>query len=353
MSIDTVIRKVRTQLGNTFSIARSGVYPVATPEKIQRAEANLGFPLPPLLRELYLQVGNGGFGPQQCSLLGVEGGYSHYGDTIDQFYLHDRQYNPDFPLRFRYKGTLHDVWPSHLLCAFLWPCTIFSCLDCSEENVPVYVFDTNFINGYHLTRPIPLYKHIDSFVEWLEAGVEGVDLFAQMSKLAHKAAREMMAAGFYPQTAPPSPTAALQTEGLKREEVFRVPWSPKALFHELLIDFGAFDRTSMPAISTASLDKEIRIAKLGFARFVSLDHWTMEHHNFMQRLLQGDYSMEELSWFEEDAEAIRMFACLAYGAMLGKFWIGEIDDSGFSRGETLLPSFMLAERNQIHVLYQK
>src|SRR5258708_27179168 len=38
-------------------------YPPATEEQLLATEEALGFPLPPALRALYLQVANGGFGP--------------------------------------------------------------------------------------------------------------------------------------------------------------------------------------------------------------------------------------------------------------------------------------------------
>src|SRR5206468_981225 len=37
--------------------------PPVTPEALAAAEAKLGFPLPPLLRALYTQIGDGGYGP--------------------------------------------------------------------------------------------------------------------------------------------------------------------------------------------------------------------------------------------------------------------------------------------------
>src|SRR5688572_7984728 len=42
---------------------------------VEEAEALAGAPLPPLLRRLYLEVGNGGFGPGYA-LLGLRGGHS-------------------------------------------------------------------------------------------------------------------------------------------------------------------------------------------------------------------------------------------------------------------------------------
>jgi hypothetical protein len=47
--------------------------PPATPEAVAAAEESIGFPLPPLLRRLYVEVANGGFGPNE-GILGVSGG---------------------------------------------------------------------------------------------------------------------------------------------------------------------------------------------------------------------------------------------------------------------------------------
>jgi hypothetical protein len=59
------------------------VFPPATEEQIRVTESTLGFALPQMLRELYLRVANGGFGPG-TGLRGVEGGYKgayhHYTD---------------------------------------------------------------------------------------------------------------------------------------------------------------------------------------------------------------------------------------------------------------------------------
>jgi hypothetical protein len=50
------------------------VYPPVQASTLLAAESRLGFTLPPLLRELYLQVSNGRFGPNR-GISGLEGGY--------------------------------------------------------------------------------------------------------------------------------------------------------------------------------------------------------------------------------------------------------------------------------------
>jgi len=50
-------------------VARAGTLPPpATPEAVAAAEEVIGFPLPPLLRRLYVEVANGGFGPNEGTI---------------------------------------------------------------------------------------------------------------------------------------------------------------------------------------------------------------------------------------------------------------------------------------------
>lgn len=58
-------------------------YLPASKELMQRTEKELGFVLPPLLRALYTQVANGGFGP----VSGIQGALEGYGKPGDSIYL--------------------------------------------------------------------------------------------------------------------------------------------------------------------------------------------------------------------------------------------------------------------------
>jgi hypothetical protein len=53
----------------TWVSPKPTVAPLATVAEVDAAEAALGFAIPPLLRQLYTEVGNGGFGPNY----GLEG----------------------------------------------------------------------------------------------------------------------------------------------------------------------------------------------------------------------------------------------------------------------------------------
>jgi hypothetical protein len=61
------------------------VFPPATPQQLEATEELLGFALPPLLRALYGQVANGGFGPD-LGFRGVLGGYGEPGTPLYPYY---------------------------------------------------------------------------------------------------------------------------------------------------------------------------------------------------------------------------------------------------------------------------
>jgi hypothetical protein len=99
------------------------IHPRATPEQITATQAILGFPLPQLLREILLKIGNGGFGPGY-GLIGVDGGYSdfkgeHLAELAREIGALDRRINP--------------------ICN--WGCGIYSCLDCDKPEASVLIFN--------------------------------------------------------------------------------------------------------------------------------------------------------------------------------------------------------------------
>ncbi|MEU8608467.1 SMI1/KNR4 family protein [Actinoplanes sp. NPDC048791] len=69
----------------------------ASEEALAEAEQTIGFPLPPLLRRLYLEVANGGFGPFG-GVEGVEDGYaSEDGMLVDYVQWRDEEIPDDVP----------------------------------------------------------------------------------------------------------------------------------------------------------------------------------------------------------------------------------------------------------------
>jgi len=163
-------------------------YPVATLGTVLEAEASLGFAIPSLLKELYLYVGNGGFGPSDCYLIGLQGGHEYWGDTLATLYADFRHWQDTKYLK---DGKVYSPWPEQLLPAFLWPCTIYTCLDCSQPETPIYIYDTNFIKADNRHLPRPLMKHKASLSEWLEAINTGEDLWIEMDQLSRTMAERL------------------------------------------------------------------------------------------------------------------------------------------------------------------
>ncbi|MDQ0945709.1 SMI1/KNR4 family protein [Streptomyces sp. V1I1] len=118
MTDDEVVEAVRCCAG-----ARSLPAP-ATPEAVTEAEKVIGFPLPPLLRRLYLEVANGGFGPAE-GILGVRGGASQ-GDWSDLAEIY--QGGPDPSGRI----------PAGLVPVYDWGCTIWSLVDFRDPAGPMW-----------------------------------------------------------------------------------------------------------------------------------------------------------------------------------------------------------------------
>jgi len=73
---------------------------------VATVESRLGFGLPPLLRELYTQVGNGGFGPGY-GILGLEGGFADplIFDLLDPALVGQTQGGTLIDWYFTYRGT--------------------------------------------------------------------------------------------------------------------------------------------------------------------------------------------------------------------------------------------------------
>jgi hypothetical protein len=146
--------------------------PPVSEDNLIRAEARLGFGLPPLLRELYLRVGNGGFGP----------GYGFYpldngadpkalrSDSLLTTYLALRSMTPQEFERYWKHGTETaemelSAWPERLLEVCEWGCNIYSYLDCSQPGYPVLRLD-------HNTGVRRLTLEALSFRHWLEVWLD-------------------------------------------------------------------------------------------------------------------------------------------------------------------------------------
>ncbi|MEU5563531.1 SMI1/KNR4 family protein [Micromonospora musae] len=101
----------------------------ASPEAVSDAEKVIGYPLPPLLRRLYLEVANGGFGPD-IGVLGVAGG-EWIGDWENILDVH-RAFATSDP------GPLT---PEGFVWLVDWGCNIWTLIDCRDSYGWVWGWD--------------------------------------------------------------------------------------------------------------------------------------------------------------------------------------------------------------------
>ena len=121
----------------------------ASMEAITEAEEALGFPLPPLLRRLFLEVANGGFGPPG-GILGVRGcqWVGDFQDIAADYAWLDRDPSGVVP---------HAVRP-----IYDWGCNMWSMVDFSDPVSPMWGLDQGavFPEGVTLT-------------DWLSRALDG------------------------------------------------------------------------------------------------------------------------------------------------------------------------------------
>jgi hypothetical protein len=123
-------------------------------------------------------------------------------------------------------------------------------------------------------------------------------------------------------------------------------WDTFQLFQTLLERFPDLTATARSMVDSSSAET-LKAAMVGFSQFRPMHEWGAEHDRFMDDRLRGDLALDALDWYEECAEVIRLFYCLALGALLGKFAVGEIDEAGFLLGDAHLPGFVLMNNEQI------
>jgi hypothetical protein len=102
--------------------------------KVAAVEKILGYALPPLLKRMYCEVANGGFG-ESYGLIGLVGGARD-----------DRNCDVQQLLREFHKPDADDPkwkWPDGLLPAFHLGCAMYLCVDCRTSKGKVVLFEPN------------------------------------------------------------------------------------------------------------------------------------------------------------------------------------------------------------------
>jgi hypothetical protein len=144
-------------------------------------EVQLGFNLPHLLRQIYIEIGNGGFGPGY-GLIGMTGGEpDDTGKTAPEIFLQFRSAHLDEP-SFR--------WPKSLLPICHWGCAILSCVSCDEKNYPMYIFDPNAHSDVTSWEDA-FFEEAPTFESWIRAWADGVDLWDKAYGLNGRVAKAL------------------------------------------------------------------------------------------------------------------------------------------------------------------
>jgi SMI1 / KNR4 family (SUKH-1) len=92
MTDDDLVAAIRSRIANPklridfTTVGIPPIYGIASDTDLDSCEAEIGMPLPTMLRRLYLEVENGGFGPG-AGILGVTGGHTDVdGRTLSALY---------------------------------------------------------------------------------------------------------------------------------------------------------------------------------------------------------------------------------------------------------------------------
>jgi hypothetical protein len=139
--VQLLIERIRARIADDRPCDIPGEWlPVQNPAELDAllaVEAQLGFRLPALLRRLYTEVGNGGFGPV-FGLLPLSVASLGEGRTPEVEFELAGDYAR---LVRRYAGNLEHSWPSALVPVFYCGCTVFEFVDCRDPDGPVVWFD--------------------------------------------------------------------------------------------------------------------------------------------------------------------------------------------------------------------
>ena len=140
--------------GGAFDLPTA--FPAVHPDAVAGAESRLGFRLPSLLRRLYVEVADGGFGPGYGLFsLGEHASSGRHAETL---------------VEALDKLSADPRWSAHLLPLCDWGCANWSCLDCGTDNGAIVTVagEQDFANTGH------------TLGSWLGAWLDGVDLWKTM-----------------------------------------------------------------------------------------------------------------------------------------------------------------------------
>lgn len=145
-------------------------FPVAPSRLVESTEKKLGFRLPELLRRIYSEVGNGGFGPFY-GFVGLDGGATlGEGKTLVAIYKGLRNLKSE---NWLWK------WPDRLLPICSFGCGCWVCVDCKDPGLPLFLFDPNNLqedlegNEAKVNWANAFWNMGELFPKWLDGWLKG------------------------------------------------------------------------------------------------------------------------------------------------------------------------------------
>jgi SMI1/KNR4 family protein SUKH-1 len=160
--VAAIRRRLKTTVTDLGGSSPSRLKPADLAD-ITSDERRLGFALPPLMKRLYTEIGNGGFGPGY-GLIGLTNGVpDDTGKAGPAIYEQLRSSRSDWD------------WPIGLLPICHWGCAIMSCVDCAAPNFRMRIFDPNVHDGDDWADAF--FEECVSFESWIGAWASGVDLW--------------------------------------------------------------------------------------------------------------------------------------------------------------------------------
>ncbi len=141
-SVSQLIRRLQVRNADRVVATDGGIHsrralPCVSEDGLKKVENSLEFTLPPLVRALYLSVGNGGFGPQY-GIVGTKGGARLDGETLESCYRNR--------LRLHYESPAWR-WPEKLLPLVNYGCGMWACVDCHYARLPIFIWDPNNLSS--------------------------------------------------------------------------------------------------------------------------------------------------------------------------------------------------------------
>lgn len=146
-------------LSRSYIRSNQRVNPPVSSADIEQAEALVGFPLPTIIKRLYVEVGNGGFGPGYglLPLNNEEDPQALETDSLVTTYL---ALHPSTQRQTEERSGFPAL-PEKLIMICDWGCNISSWIDCSQRELPVLRSEATLdCNEFTLEA--------SSFASWLE-----------------------------------------------------------------------------------------------------------------------------------------------------------------------------------------